>query len=275
MSSRLADTRREQQSWEAKAKSLEEMQSNADEESKINRRLYEQNFIAKPRLLQLESLRADTSARLSENSAEISRARQRIADTEVAIGKLKNDWMNALLEELRRAQEAAATAHERMTVARDRLARTQVLAPQDGVINGLKYTTVGGVIPPGGVILEVVPAAEELVVEARVMPDDIDVVQSGLNARVRLTAYKARSHITLLGKVIMVSGSTFRDESSQGKPYYKARIKIGPEELAKVDRGLLVPGMLAQVEVIAGKRSALRYLFDPITDSIGRAFKES
>jgi HlyD family type I secretion membrane fusion protein len=275
LTSRLADTRREQQSWEAKAQALNEMQANADEESKLNRRLYEQNFIARPRLLQLESQRADTSARLSENSAEIARARQRIADTEVSLGKLKNDWMNALLEELRRAEEAAVKAQEQAAVARDRLARTQILAPQDGVVNGLKYSTVGGVIPPGGVILEVVPAAEELVVEARVMPDDIDVVQSGLAVRVKLTAYKARSHITLRGKVIHVSGSTFRDESSQGNPYYKARIEIGPDELKKIDRGLLTPGMLAQVEVVAGQRSALRYLLDPITDSIGRAFKES
>ena len=275
LTSRLGDTRREQESWEAKAKSLQILQGNADEESKINRGLYEQNFIARPRLLQLESQRADSSARLSENSAEIARARQRIADTEVSIGKLKNDWMNALLEELRRAQEAAATAQQHVAVTRDRLARTQIAAPQDGVVNGLKFSTVGGVVPPGGMIMEVVPGAEQLLIEARVMPDDIDVVQVGLPARVRLTAYKARSHITLRGKVIHVSGTTFHDETSQGKPYYKARIEIGAEELKKIDRGLLTPGMLAQVEVVAGQRSALRYLFDPITDSIGRAFKES
>lgn len=275
LGARLADTRREQQSWEAKAQSLQELQHNADEESKLNRRLYEQNFIARPRLLQLESQRSDSAARLSENSAEIARARQRIADTELAIGKLRNDWMNALLEELRRAQEAAATARERVAVAHGRLARTQVLAPQDGVINGLKFSTVGGVVPPGGVLMEVVPAAEQLLIEARVMPDDIDVVQAGLPARVRLTAYKARSHISLRGKVIQVSGSTFRDESAPGLPYYRARVEIGAEELAKIDRGLLTPGMLAQVEVIAGQRSALRYLFDPIIDSMRRAFKES
>ncbi len=107
------------------------------------------------------------------------------------------------------------------------------------------------------------------------MPDDIDVVQAGLPARVRLTAYKARSHISLRGKVIQVSGSTFRDESAPGLSYYRARVEIGAAELAKIDRGLLTPGMLAQVEVIAVQRSALRYLFDPIIDSMRRAFKES
>ena len=116
---------------------------------------------------------------------------------------------------------------------------------------------------------------ERLVVEARVLPDDIDVVWAGRDARVRLTAYKARSHLTLVGKVTQVSGSTFRDEGSQGRPYYKARVEIDGDELQKVERGLLIPGMLAQVEIAAGERSAMRYLFDPILDSMRRAFKES
>lgn len=275
LTARLAGLRGELQSWEAKGRALGELQANADEESKLNQRLYEQNFISRPRLLQLQSQRADTAARLGENSAEIARARQRIADTEMAIAKLRNDWMGVVLDELRRAQDAAASAGQRAAVARDRLARTQIVAPQDGVVNGLRYTTVGGVVPPGGALLDVVPDGEPLLVEARILPDDIDVVAPGREARVRLTAYKARSHITLLGTVVQVSGSTFRDEQPPGLSYYKARIEIGADQLAKVERGLLIPGMLAEVEIAAGQRSALRYLFDPIIDSFHRAFKES
>lgn len=275
LTARLAGIRGELQSWQAKGAALGELRANAEEERKLNQRLYEQNFISRPRLLQLQSQRADSAARLGENSAEIARAEQRIADTEVAIAKLRNDWLGSLLEELRRAQDAATAAGERVVVARDRLARRHVVAPQDGVVNGLRYTTVGGVVPPGGAILDVVPEGEPLVVEARVQPDDIDVVMPGREARVRLTAYKARSHITLVGKVVQVSGSTFRDEQPPAQSYYRARIEIGGEELAKVERTLLIPGMLAQVEIAAGKRSALRYLFDPIIDSVDRAFKES
>lgn len=273
--SRLEDTRRELLGWEAKDKSLRELVANADEESKINRQLFEQNYISRPRLLQLQSQRSDSASRVAENDAEIARARQRISETEVAIAKLRNDWMNQLLEELRRAQDAATTARERAVVARDRLERTRILAPQAGVINGVKFSTVGGVIPPGGAVLDVVPEADQLVVEARIPPDDIDVVSVGLDARVKLTAYKARSHITLKGKVTQVSGSTFRDEFSQGQPFYKARIEIGGDELGKVERGALTAGMLAQVEIVAGRRKAIRYLLDPIIDSMGRAFKES
>jgi len=251
--SRLVDVRREVASWTARHESLGQLAANAEEESRINRGLYEQKFISRPRLLQLESQTAQTAATIGENAAELARARQKIAEIEAS----------------------AASARERRMVALQRLERTRIVAPQDGVVNNLKYATLGGVIPPGGVVLDLVPDSEQLVVEAKVMPDDIDVVFPGLESRVKLTAYKARSHITLKGKVVTVSGSTFRDETTQGRPYYKVRIEISPEELKKVDRGILTPGMLAQVDIVSGKRSALRYLFDPILDSFGRAFKES
>jgi HlyD family type I secretion membrane fusion protein len=275
LDARLAGLRRELQSWGAKDTALAQLRANADEENKLNRRLYDQGFISRPRLLQLESQRADSAARQSDNSAEMARVKQRIADTELSIARLKNEWMNTLLEDLRKAQDAAQAAGERAGVARDRLARTRIVAPQDGLVNGLKYSTLGGVVPPGGALLDLVPVGEPLVVEARVLPDDIDVVHAGQTARVRLTAYKARSHISLVGTVKQVSASTMRDEASQGHPFYKAHVEIGPEELAKVDNGMLTSGMLAQVDIVAGKRSAMRYLFDPIIDSMQRAFKEA
>ena len=250
---RLADVRREVASWTARHDSLNRLAANAEEEAQINRGLYEQKFISRPRLLQLESQTAQTNVTIGENAAELARARQKISEIEAA----------------------AAGIRERRTVAVQRLERTRIVAPQDGVINNLKYATLGGVIPPGGTILEIVPDNEQLVIEAKIMPDDIDVVFPGLETRVKFTAYKARSHITLKGTVVTVSGSTFKDETTQGRPYYKARIEIAANELSKVDRGMLTPGMMAQVDIVSGKRSALRYLFDPILDSFGRAFKES
>lgn len=252
LQSRLMDTRRELAQWEQRASALRKLAENTAEEGRINRQLYEQQFISKPRLLQLESQQAQALAIVSENAAEADRARQKIVEIETQI----------------------ETARERLNVARERLSRARVVAPQAGMVQGLRFTTLGGVIPPGGQLLELVPAAEKLVVEARIAPDDIDVVYPDLPARVRLTAYKARSHISLSGRVTQVSGSTFRDELSQGHPFYKARIEIPAEELVKIEQGMLTPGMLAEVEIVAGRRTALRYLFDPVLDSMRRAFKE-
>ena len=250
---RLMDINKEIESWASRRISLNRLVANAEEESKINQELYEKKFVSRPRLLQLESQKAQAEVTVGENAAELARARQKKSEIEAA----------------------EAAVRERRSVALQRLARIRIVAPQDGIVNNLKYATLGGVVPPGGVILELVPDSEDLVIEAKISPDDIDVVYPGLESRVKLTAYKARSHITLKGKVVTVSGTTFREESSQGRPYYKARIEIGAEQLQKVDRGILTPGMLAEVSVVSGRRSALRYLFDPIRDSFGRAFRES
>jgi HlyD family secretion protein/epimerase transport system membrane fusion protein len=270
---RAADARKEVIGWETKDTHLTLRAANADEESKINQGLYEQNFISRPRLLELNTRKAEAAAGLAENAAEISRAKQKISEVETAIAKLRNDWASNVLEELRRAQEARSTALERLGVAQDRLRRTSVVAPNAGTVHSLRYTTVGGVVQPGGIILEVTPEAEQLVVEARLSPDDIDMVHINLAARVRLTAYKARRHFSLKGTVTQVSSDTFRDEKS-GYSYYKVRIEIPDEELKSVDRMALVPGMLAQAEIITGERTALRYLLDPIVDSFYRALKE-
>jgi multidrug efflux pump subunit AcrA (membrane-fusion protein) len=88
-----------------------------------------------------------------------------------------------------------------------------------------------------------------------------------LVTRVKLTAYKARSHITLQGVVVGVSGTTFKDESTHGHPYYKVRIEILPDELKKIEKGSLTTGMTAKIDIVTGKRSAIQYLLDPILDS--------
>lgn len=252
---RLADARREEAGWRARAITLKQMEANTAEESKINQELYEKNFIARPRLLQLANQQAQATASVQENAAELARAQQKLGELEVA----------------------EATARDRLAVAEERVVRTRIVAPQAGLVQGLKFTTLGGVIPPGGVVLDLVPESDELVVEAMVAPDDIDVVAPGYDARVRLTAFKSRTHISLYGKVTQVSGSTFHDERASGMTtsYYKARVLIAADELKKIDGYMLTPGMLAQVEIVAGRRTALRYMFDPIIDSMRRAFRES
>ena len=270
---RIRDARAELAGWEAKGTHLDTLSQHAVEESRINQDLYDRNFIAKPRLLQLESRKAETAASMAENIAEAARARQKITEAESAIAKLRNDWLAGVLEELRRAQEAHTAALERANVARERLSRTRIVAPQEGTVQGLRFTTVGGVIPPGGQILEVTPTSDRLVVEAQLAPDFIDVVRPGLPARVRLTAYKVRRHFTLQGTVTQVSPDTFKEERT-GRSYYKLRVEVPDSELQAAGGMTLAPGMLAQVEIVTGERSALRYLLDPLIDSAHRAMKE-
>ena len=272
--SRIALAKGEMSAWQQRGETISKSLDFQVENTRMNQKLYEQNFIARPRLLDLQSREAEVTATLQETRAEQLRAQTRITDSELALDKLRADWLTTVLEDLRRAQDAFAAAKEREAVARDRLARTEVRAPQEGRVQQLRYTTVGGVVPPNGAVMDVVPMKDDLVVEARIAPDDIDVVTVGLPSRVRLTAYRPRTHIALHGTVTQVSADVVRDEKQQGRVWYTARIKIDDDPQLKKYHMVLVPGMLAQVEIVTGSRSVLRYLLDPLRVSAQRAFWE-
>ncbi|MBI1285509.1 MAG: HlyD family type I secretion periplasmic adaptor subunit [Thiobacillus sp.] len=273
LQARLANLDEELRAWESRSSSLTELTANAEEERKQNQLLYEQKFISRSKLLTLNSQRSQTLAAQGETEAEIARANQHISDTKLQISKLKNDWMNAVLDQIRQAQDAWSIASEKARVARDRLDRTRIRSPQDGIVKGLRTMTLGAVIPPGGVVLEIVPVSDKMEVEVRVNPDDIDVVKPGAACRVRFTAYKARSHLRHEGVVKDVSPATFQDDKT-GAHYYAARIEVLENALPPSERLALYPGMLAEVEFTGNKRSPLRYLVDPIVQNFTRAFKE-
>lgn len=273
LTSRVEQLGLEHVAWQKKSGALAALGANADEEKRINQGLYEKNFISLPKLLELDSRSLSNHASIGESEAEMARVQQRIGDTEMQIAKLRNDWMNAVLEDLRRAQDELAVATEKHRVADERLSRTNITAPQDGIIKGLHYVTLGAVVPPGGTLLDVVPVSERMVIEAKIQPDDIDVVHIGAPCRVRLTAYKARAHLRFDGKVIEISPATFRDEKT-GATYYTARIEVPEEQLRGRAKIEVQPGMLAEVEIKGGARSPLQYLLEPISQNLGRAFKE-
>jgi multidrug efflux pump subunit AcrA (membrane-fusion protein) len=247
---KLAEAKRELSAWNSKQQHLEKMRAAAHEEFLVNEKLYKSNFISKVRLLQLEGRLSEIDALISETASETSRVQLKILE------------LTADLKDV--------------AVLEDRMTRTRIHAPQSGTVSDLRFNTIGGVIPPASKILDIVPDDEALLVEAKIAANDINVVFLGLEARVKLSAYKARSHISLRGRVVMISDTTFRDEGPEGRgqPYYRARIEIPDTELQKKDGVNLVPGMLAEVYIIAGHRSAIRYLFDPFTESVERALHQ-
>ena len=152
--------------------------------------------------------------------------------------------------------------------------RLNIKAKNSGVVTNLKYFTVGGVISPATPILEIVPQDEQLVIEAFVKPQDIDVVRQGLEARVRLTAFKVRKIPMINGEVVHVSPDSFRDEAT-GAVFYKARILLDAKEMSKLTNKVeLYPGMPADVLIVTGERTFMKYLLSPITDTFSKAFRE-
>ncbi len=151
--------------------------------------------------------------------------------------------------------------------------RTQIVAPQAGKVIGLTAHTVGGVITPGEAILHLVPADTPLIVEGRIRPTDIDRVQAGQTARLRFSAFSARTTPTVQGRVERVSPDAFQDEATR-EAYYAARITVTEAELAKLGEVTLEPGMPVDVLVEGEQRTAWQYLTAPLVDIVEKAWVE-
>lgn len=234
--------------------------------------LVEKGLERRPRLLSLQRELADIQGRRGEITAQISRAEQVINESHATRFKLESDRQSEIAQSLREAQNQIFQLHERLLAAGDQLSRTEVKAPEDGVVTDLRVHTPGGVIGSGAPLLDLVPRQDRLVVTARIRPEDIDVVHSGLNAEVHLVPYNQRRVPRLKGTVVHVSADRLVDKRTD-QPYYAAKIRV--EDPRIVEEGIqIIPGMPAEVFVTTGRGTVALYALRPLLDSFNNAFRE-
>jgi len=227
----------------------------------------------KSRLLALERRYAEIKGQKGENLAMISRVSQSINETKIEMFNLKTEMLNKVVDELRETQSKVSDLEEQLRTSEDIARRVEIKAPIDGKVQALAVHTIGGVVRPGEPVMEIIPQDDKLIIEARVRPQDIDVVRAGLVARVRLLAYKVRNVRLVEGTVVNVSGDRFDDERT-GESYFVARIEIDDEQLKELEHVELSPGMPAEVLIVTGSRSFFAYMLQPIGDSFNRSFRE-
>jgi HlyD family type I secretion membrane fusion protein len=244
-----------------------------DEERIAVQGLVEKGIMDKTRLLALMRTAAALEGSRGKYEGLIARAEQRVGETELQIIDLENAMLNDVVSELHDVQAQLIDVGERLKAAKDVLERTEIRAPQAGVVVGLNVHTQAGVIAPGQHLLDILPSDDTLVIEAEVAPNDIDVVKVGLAAQIRLTAFKQRNTPLLEGHVTRVSADSFTHEHN-GATYFLARVTIDPAEREKLNGGDLYPGMPAEVMVVTGEQTAFEYILTPVTDSFRRAFRE-
>lgn len=227
-----------------------------------------------PRLLALQRAEAEISGQRAANQGAIAQARQAIGETELEILDLDAQREDEVTDELAQVRAELAEVEEGLRASEDVLARTVVAAPVSGTVVGMRFRTRGGVIGAGEPILDIVPAEEDLLIEARVAPTDIDSVAAGQAAQVHLTAYRQRTMPRIEGRVRHVSADRIMDEGT-GQPYFLARVEVDRQQLNAVAPDVqLVPGMPAEVLILTGERTALAYLMDPFINTIRRAMRE-
>ncbi|GAJ71489.1 LOW QUALITY PROTEIN: membrane-fusion protein [Vibrio sp. JCM 18904] len=238
------------------------------EEIDSNQALVQKGFSGKSTLLQLKRLAAEVRSTLSQLDRQSLTVRKR--DENLAqIEELKLERLNEIVEELRNTKTEIVAIREEYRSAQDIVARTTINAPISGRVVNMQVFTEKGVIGSGETLLELVPQDDKLLVEARVNPQDIDLVNPGQQAHVRLTALNARTLAPLDGTVLTISADKLSQENQED--FYLARIAISPEDVTK---HRLTSGMNAEVLILSEPRTPLSYLIKPITESMNRAFRE-
>jgi HlyD family secretion protein len=238
--------------------------------------LYKKNLVSISRYMTLQRERTRLEGDRGQFIAEIARARARISETELQIIQLDEEFRGGVLKDLRETQGKIAELVERMVAAEDQLKRVDIRAPHAGVVNLLMIHTVGGVIGNGETIMQIVPQGEELIVEVKVAPQDIDQIEVGGQAAVRIVAGNQRTMPELNGIVTHVSADLTREQTNAGvvSAHYLVHTSLPEAEVARLGEFRLVPGMPADVFIQTYARTPLQYLIKPLRDQVARTFRE-
>jgi len=243
------------------------------EEISAVKELVDKGLERKPRLLALQRAAAEIAGNRGEYQGRIAQIREQIGEFRSQLIDLENKKLNEVTEKLRETEDQIYDVQQRLAAAQDVLERSDIIAPRSGTIVNLRYHTPGGVIRAGEPVMDLVPDDDQLVIDARVNPLDIDVLVQGMPAEVRLTAYSQRSTPILDGKLAILSADAITD-TQNNVSYYTARVIVDRSELDELEDVKLVPGMPAEVMLLTGKRTMLDYLMAPITRSIERGMRE-
>ena len=237
------------------------------------RSLFEQRLVQISRLTVLERDAARLNGERAQYIASRAQAKGKITEIELQIIQVDKDMVSEVSKDLRETNDKIGEFVERKVTAEDQLRRVDIRAPQDGMVLQSTVHTVGGVITAGDAIMMIVPQADDLQVEAKVDPKDIDKLQIGQKTLMRLTAFNQRTTPELNGNVTRVSPDVTTDQRT-GQSYYTIRVSLPPKEVARLGDVKLIPGMPVEAFVQTGDRTMLSYLMKPFNDQLMRSFRE-
>ena len=274
---RSAQLGQQQSGYAAQRAALQEQQRLIQQEIEGLRELEAKGFASKNRLRALERAYADLKGREAAMSAEIARAGEGKGENQMQAVTLRRESLEQAATELRETQSRLSEVLPKLVSTREQLQRAEVRAPAGGQVVGLTVFTVGGVVAPGQVLMEIVPDNRNLVIQAQVAPQDADDVFPGQSAQIRFVSVNDRTLPLLKGTVRTISADRFTDEKS-GQAYFRAEVDVPRSQLQRVQgsvgRGSIRPGLPVDVVLNVRKRTALQYLLEPLTRNFWRSLRE-
>jgi len=237
------------------------------------RELWKQNLVQLTRLTALEREAARLDGERGQLVAASAQTKGKIAETALQILQIDQDIASDVAKELREVDGKIGELVERKVAAEDQLKRIDIRAPQDGTVFQLAVHTIGGVITAGDPIMLIVPEADNLSVEVKVNPQDIDQLQLNQKAILRFSAFNIRTTPEIEGVVTRISADTSTDQRT-GQSYYTVRIAMPADQIERLGEVKLLPGMPVEAFMQTRDRTMLSYLIKPLHDQFLRAFRE-
>ncbi len=252
---------------------LRESLNLAREEVSIMEPLVQRGVVSRVELLRIRRQISDIEGGLKGAEQAVPRAQSALREVDQRMDEARAQFRAKAIAELNETELKLSGLEETMAAKQDRLTRTDVLSPVAGVIKQVSVKTVGGVVKPGMDLVEIVPRDDTLLIEARVAPRDIAFLVPGQAAKVKLTAYDYAIYGSLDGRLEQISADTIIDP--QGNSFYEIRVRTDENALGTEATPLpILPGMVAEVDVLTGQRTVLEYLLKPILRARQKALRE-
>ncbi len=223
--------------------------------------------------VQIEQEIREKQTELNGALEAIPRGKSAIGEAEARIAELKSTAVAQAQMDLAAKTAEMNTVKQTLGALEDRKDRTDIKSPVKGIVKDFKINTVGGVVKPGDPILEVVPIGDQLLVEAKIKPQDIARLRPGLPAMVKFTAYDWAIYGGLKGKVVDISADTIKNE--KGESFYRVRVQTDENQLKRKGEVLpIIPGMVTTVDILTGQRTIMQYLLKPVAKTLEYSMHE-
>jgi len=271
---RLEQRKQELGELQASKKRYQDGLEIAQREFQLKEPLAKRGIVSRTDVLRLEREISDLKGQLATTEQSLPRVEASIREAERVIQEQRLSFRQTAQTELNTKLAELSVVNQSITAAKDRVVRADIRSPVEGIINKLHVNTIGGVVRAGEALVEITPQEEALFVEVRIQPKDIAFISPGQKALVKITAYDFTIYGGLEGKVEVISSDSIIDEQT-GESFYTTTVKTTESVLRKGDKSLpIIPGMVAQVDVITGEKSVLDYLLKPIVKAQKEALRE-
>ncbi|SCA55356.1 putative Membrane-fusion protein [Candidatus Terasakiella magnetica] len=273
LSSQIDQQRKSVENYKKQMVSLKKQSKLLKQAVTMRKKLFKSGHGSRVNLINAELDLAKNRGSITEADVSREQAIASIEETKNQILELEVQERGKALDELDNVSGQLAEVRENIARLEDKVTRLEIISPVGGLVHGLEINTPGAVVEPAQVVMEIIPADEQVIIENKILPSDIGHIAEGQETTVTVTGFDARRYGTMKGELIKFSPTTFMDE--EGVPYFRGHIRLKEEHLlANGVQHEIVPGMTVQANIITGEQTLLEYLTRPVYVSLLNAFRE-